>query len=138
MAGAIAPLFLRGDRGPVSSDLGRHSSTPIIAPVVRARRRPHRIEYTPEAALHLEGLTARQSATVLDTVSRQLTYEPTVATKNRKLLRANSVAPWELRIGDIRVYFDVIDQTETVVVVRAVGIKRRERVFIGGKEVDLE
>jgi mRNA-degrading endonuclease RelE of RelBE toxin-antitoxin system len=47
------------------------------------------------------------------------------------------VAPWELRIGDIRVYFDVEQAPEAIVTIRAVGRKRREKVLIGGVEVDL-
>jgi hypothetical protein len=66
-----------------------------------------------------------------------LSHEPTRATRNRKLLRANPVAPWELRIGDIRVYFDLSEDPEPIVTIRAVGIKIREKVVIGGDEVDL-
>jgi len=57
--------------------------------------------------------------------------------RNRKLLRANPVAPWELRLGVLRVYFDVSLEPAPVVTVRAVGVKTRERVWIGGEEVDL-
>jgi hypothetical protein len=52
-------------------------------------------------------------------------------------LRANPVAPWELRLGVLRVYFDVSLEPAPVVTVRAVGVKIRERVWIGGEEVDL-
>jgi len=85
----------------------------------------------------MEGLTARQSATVLDVVTRSLTHEPTVPTRQRKVLRANAVAPWELRIGDLRVYYEVKDDPERVVVVKAIGVKERNRVLIGGEEVEL-
>jgi mRNA-degrading endonuclease RelE of RelBE toxin-antitoxin system len=71
---------------------------------------------------------------VLDSVDQQLTHEPNVETRNRKLMRANPVAPWELRVGDIRVYYDV---GEDVVVVVAIGVKRRNQVYIGGKAVNL-
>ena len=64
-----------------------------------------------------------------------LTHEPTVPTRQRKVLRANAVAPWELRIGDRRVYYEVKDDPERVVVVKAVGVKERNRVLIGGQEV---
>jgi mRNA-degrading endonuclease RelE of RelBE toxin-antitoxin system len=70
-------------------------------------------------------------------VPQQLGHQPTLPTRNRKLLRANAVAPWELRVGDIRVYFDVEERPEAIVIVRAVGVKIRERVLIGGVEVDL-
>jgi hypothetical protein len=82
-------------------------------------------------------LTAHQRAKLLDTVERSLTHQPTLASRNRKLLRANSVAPWELRIGQLRVYFDVSARPMPVVTVRAVGVKIREQVFIGGKVADL-
>ncbi|MBW4600198.1 MAG: hypothetical protein KME29_11480 [Calothrix sp. FI2-JRJ7] len=58
----------------------------------------YRIEYSPESETHLLYLTARQQAIVLDTVDQKLVYQPTVDTKNRKPMRPNSLAPWELRI----------------------------------------
>ena len=100
-------------------------------------RRPYRIDYTHEAVSHLKAMTAYRAAAVLETVVRQLSHEPGKTTRNRKPLRANPLAPWELRIGDIRVYFDVVDGPEAIVTVRAVGVKRREKVLIGGEEFDL-
>jgi hypothetical protein len=47
------------------------------------------------------------------------------------------VAPWELHGGAMPVYFDVVEVPRAVVTVRAVGIKVRERVKIGGVGVDL-
>ena len=99
--------------------------------------RRYRIRYADAAVRHLSRLTARQRGTVLDVVELKLTHQPTLPTRNRKRLRDNSVAPWELRIGDIRVYFDVEEAPEAVVTIRAVGLKERERVLIGGEEVDL-
>ena len=55
-------------------------------------------------------LTARQQVTVLDTVERQLARQPNTETRNRKPMRPNPLAPWELRIGNLRVYYDV-DET---------------------------
>jgi len=101
------------------------------------KKHPHRIHYSPEAADHLARLTAHQSATVLDKVERNLTHEPTVPTRNRKVLRANPLAAWELRIGDLRVYHEVQDEPDAVVIVKAIGIKERDRVVIGGEEVEL-
>jgi len=66
---------------------------------------PYHIEYAPDAEDHLRVLTARQQAIVLDTVDEQLAYEPTVETRNRKPMRPNPLAPWELRIGNLRVYY---------------------------------
>jgi len=35
------------------------------------------------------------------------------------------------------VYYDVSEEPEPCVTIRAIGVKTRERVFIGGVEVDL-
>jgi mRNA-degrading endonuclease RelE of RelBE toxin-antitoxin system len=95
------------------------------------------IEYSPDAEEHLQRLTARQRKIVLDTVDRQLLNQPNVETKNRKPMRPNPVAPWELRIGSLRVYYDVEDAPESKVIVVAVGIKEGNRVRIGGEVIDL-
>jgi mRNA-degrading endonuclease RelE of RelBE toxin-antitoxin system len=71
---------------------------------------PYIIEYSPEAEEHLQRLTARERKIVLDTVDRQLLNQPNVETKNKKPMRPNPVAPWELRIGSLRVYYDVEEQ----------------------------
>jgi len=82
-------------------------------------------------------LTARQQTIVLDAVDRQLLNQPNVETRNRKPMRPNPVAPWELRIGNLRVYYEVNNDPESTVVVLAVGIKDRDRVRIGGEPVKL-
>ncbi|MDJ0621266.1 MAG: type II toxin-antitoxin system RelE/ParE family toxin [Calothrix sp. MO_192.B10] len=97
----------------------------------------YRIEYSPEAEVHLQSLTARQQAIILDTVDEQLMYQPTLETKNRKLMRPNPLAPWELRIGDLRVYYDVEEESEAVVYINAIGVKERNQVYIGGEIYEL-
>jgi hypothetical protein len=52
-------------------------------------------------------------------------------------MRPHPVAPWELRIGNLRVYDDVEEEPEPVVFIRAVGIKERNRVRIGREVIDL-
>jgi mRNA-degrading endonuclease RelE of RelBE toxin-antitoxin system len=97
----------------------------------------YRIEYSPVAEEHLRRLTARQQATVLDTVDEQLMHQPMVETRHRKPMRPNPVAPWELRIGDLRVYYDVEEEPEAAVLIRAVGLKEHNRVRIGGEVISL-
>ena len=98
---------------------------------------PYRIEYSPDAEGNLRALTARQQAIVLDAVDEQLIHQPAVETRNRKPMRPNPVAPWELRIGNLRVYYDLEEEPEPVVYVRAVGVKERGRVRIGRKVIQL-
>jgi len=52
-------------------------------------------------------------------------------------MRPNPLALWELRIGLLRVYYDVEASPEPRVLIRAVGIKERNRVRIGRKEFEL-
>ena len=99
--------------------------------------RRYAIELTREADEHLAALATPERKRVLDSLERRLGHEPTVETRNRKRLRPNPVAPWELRIGHLRVYFDVEDEPRLVVRILAVGVKVRNRVRIGGDEVEL-
>jgi len=98
---------------------------------------PYEIEYSPETVDHLRALTARQRSIVLDMVNKQLKHQPTVETRNRKPMRPNPLAPWELRIGNLRVYYDVENDPEPTVFIRAVGIKERNQVRIGGEVIEL-
>ena len=98
---------------------------------------PYRIQYSPDAEDHLRGLTARQRAIVLDTIDRQLVHQPTTEARNRKPMRPNPLAPWVLRVGGLRIYYDVEEAPERVVLVRAVGIKLRSRVRCGREEYEL-
>jgi len=52
-------------------------------------------------------------------------------------MRANPLAPWEFRIGDLRVYYDVQTDPEPMVLVRAVGVKERDQLRIAGKVVQI-
>jgi mRNA-degrading endonuclease RelE of RelBE toxin-antitoxin system len=82
---------------------------------------------------HIRALTARQRSIIIDAMSQQLVYEPTVKTKNRKQIRPNFLASWELRIGELRVYYDVEEGFEAIVEIVAIGIKERNRVRIGDR-----
>jgi len=97
----------------------------------------YRIEYSPDAVDHLRTLTARQQKIVLDAVDAQLAHQPTIETRNRKPMRPNPLAPWELRIGNLRVYYDVEEQPESVVFIRALGVKQRNQVRIGREVIEL-
>lgn len=52
-------------------------------------------------------------------------------------MRPNPLAPWELRIGVLRVYYDIESELDAAVVILAVGIKQGNQVRIGGKVIEL-
>jgi len=95
----------------------------------------YQIEYSQESIDHLRLLSARQRTVILDEVDKQLIYQPTVETRNRKPMRPNILAVYELRIGQWRVYFDVETVTK-IVVIRAIGFKQGNIVYIGGERID--
>ena len=97
----------------------------------------YRIEYSPDAEDHLRTMPVRQQRIVLDAVDEQLTYQPVTETRNRKPMRPNPLAPWELRIGNLRVYYDVEEDPQHVVLVRAIGVKERRRVRIGREVIEI-
>ncbi len=84
---------------------------------------PHEIIFEPNAVEHLQGFSARNRSIVLDQIEVQLTYQPDVETRNHKRLRPNPLAPWELRIGEIRVFYDV---NADVASVRVIAVGRKE------------
>jgi len=74
---------------------------------------------------------------LLDAIDLQLRHQPMVQTRNRKRMRPNPLATWELRVGNLRVYYDVLTDPEATVLIVAVGIKVRDAVQIGGEVVTL-
>jgi len=76
--------------------------------------------------------TAERRHIVLELETR-LAHDPTVETRNRKRLRPNKLAEWELRLGRFRVFYDV-DTEKQLIKVEAVGYKRAHRLFIRGEE----
>jgi len=94
------------------------------------------IETSPAALEQLESLKKREQVILLDAIEEYLRYTPTTVTRNRKPMRSNFIATWELRVGDLRVYYDV-DVVERSVYLRAVGVKLGGRLFIAGEEIEL-
>ena len=82
-------------------------------------------------------MTARERTTVLDAIGRQLLHEPLKETRQRKPLRPNPVAPWELRVGQLRIFYEVAGAESGVVRILAVGRKRRNVLVVGDKEIRL-
>ena len=97
----------------------------------------YRIQFTSSADEHFAQLTAREQAIVLNAVKVQLRHEPTKETRNRKPLRPNPMAPWELRVGFIRVFYEVDALEPDLVNALAIGIKRGNQLMVSGKEIKI-
>ena len=98
---------------------------------------PYTVEFAQTVERHFRVLTAGERTTVLDAIGRQLLHEPLKETRHRKPLRPNPVAPWELRVGQLRVFYEVAGADSGVVRILAVGWKRRNVLLIGDKEMRL-
>ncbi len=97
---------------------------------------PYAIEFMPDAQEQLNQLTARQQAILLDRIDQQLRRRPSEETKQRKKLRPNPLAPWELRVGEFRVFYDVDTEDLTVFVI-AIGQKKHSTLYISSREFEL-
>jgi mRNA-degrading endonuclease RelE of RelBE toxin-antitoxin system len=101
---------------------------------------PYEVRFAASVKAQLHDLPAHKRALVLDAIETQLTHEPLVETTNRKPLRPNPVAPWELRVDDLRVFYEVnveIPGVPKVVTVLAVGQKEGSILRIAGEEIKL-
>ena len=94
------------------------------------------IEYTLDAMADLKRFRKYEQRQIVDQIDEQLSYEPAHETRNRKRLRPNSVAEYELRITRFRVFYDV-DENDKVVKIAAVGHKEGNSLLIRGKEYQL-
>jgi mRNA-degrading endonuclease RelE of RelBE toxin-antitoxin system len=97
----------------------------------------HSIEFAESVKEQLRSLPARQRALILDFIEKQLMHEPLTETRNRKPMRPNPLAPWELRLYNLRVFYEVAADEPNVVRILAIGEKKGDKLFIGGKEVQL-
>lgn len=95
-----------------------------------------RIELTDDALEDLKHLKKRDQKIVMDALPDRLAHEPLKESRNRKPLRPNQLSSWQLRIGAFRVFYDVSPDS-AVVLIKAVGWKEHNRLFIRGQEFTL-
>ncbi len=99
------------------------------------------LSFAPEVIEHLVSIERKYHSLIQKTLDEQLVYEPDRQARNRKPVEqpAPFAATWELRFGRgnrFRVFYDV-DRVAHVVWILAIGVKMRERLFIGGEEFEL-
>lgn len=106
-----------------------------------AKRPKFTLDFAPETVDHLDAIDHKYHRLIEKTVDDRLTYSPEQETRNQKPLERPTTlgATWELRFGDnnrFRVFYDV-KSMERVVRVLAIGEKEGNRLFIGGKEIQI-
>jgi len=106
-----------------------------------ARKNPYELIYAPEVRKQVLKIGRKYYPLIRRQIEVRLTHEPETETKNRKPLLRPSVfgSAWELRCGPrnrFRVFYRT-DRARRQVHILAVGVKIKDRLFIGGEEFDL-
>jgi mRNA-degrading endonuclease RelE of RelBE toxin-antitoxin system len=93
------------------------------------------VRFVQSADQDLEFYSAREQRIILDAIADFLEADADVEGKRRKQLRPNPVAPWELRIGDYRVFYEIRDTG--LVRVLAIGHKVHNELVVRGQRVEI-
>jgi mRNA-degrading endonuclease RelE of RelBE toxin-antitoxin system len=92
------------------------------------------VYFVPSADEDLGFYMVREQRILLDGIARFLEVDANVESKRRKFMRPNPLAPWELRIGDYRVFYEI---REGSVRILAIGHKVHNELFIQGQKVEI-
>jgi mRNA-degrading endonuclease RelE of RelBE toxin-antitoxin system len=94
---------------------------------------PYSVTITPQAKAQLLSLTARERRIVEDGIAARLLDQPKSPSRAIKPLRPNPLAGYELRLGDLRAFYNVDEENVEVVIV-VVGRKVGNALVVGGEE----
>ncbi|MBI1903401.1 MAG: type II toxin-antitoxin system RelE/ParE family toxin [Planctomycetia bacterium] len=93
----------------------------------------YEITITHDADAQLRALPARAQRIIESAIITRLTEQPTVETKAIQRLRPNPFAQFELRVGDYRVLYNIVEETSEIAIV-AIGQKVGNALIVGGQE----
>ena len=78
----------------------------------------YEIIFSPEAADDFIKLSARERATIKDAIEHHLRYEPGKVSRSRvKRLKEMEYPQYRLRVGELRVFYDIQKETVEVLAV---------------------
>ena len=92
---------------------------------------PFQITITAEAESHLNALPVRDQRVLQAAISARLREQPTALSRAVKRLRPNALVEYELRVGDLRVLYNV-EASEVVLLV--IGRKVGNKLIVKGME----
>ncbi len=92
------------------------------------------VVFSHSAETDLEFYEVFEQRGIIDGIKLYLLFDANVESKRRKRLAVNLLAPWELRIGDFRVFYEI--EGDTVVKIVSIGHKEHNELFIRGKRVE--
>lgn len=94
------------------------------------------IELTPEATDDLRWFAGHEQREILLAIQQQLAFEPLTPTRNRKPMRRNQLAEWELRVRHYRILY-IVETVIRIVETQRIGEKRGNRFFFRGRQEDI-
>ena len=105
------------------------------------KKRAYSLIYDRDVRDHVARIEKKYHSLIRKETKLQLSFEPEVETKNPKPLRRPSSlgTAWESRIGPenrFRIFYKTYHELWTVNIL-AIGVKIKERLYIGGKEFQL-
>ena len=95
----------------------------------------YEIHITEDAWRDLQYFKAYEQRLIATAVEVWLSRDATIESEQRKKLRPNMLAPWEVRAGKYRVFY-VVEEAQAVKIV-AIGSKEHNDLFIRGKRVQI-
>ena len=103
-------------------------------------KRAFELIYAPQVKEHLKAIGRKHYGLIRQEIEAQLRFEPEVETRTRKPLKRAIAfeAEWEICFGPgnrFRVFYEVDREIGTVYIL-AIGVKVRDRLFVGGEEVE--
>ena len=96
---------------------------------------PFEVIFSPSAEADLDHYRTFEQRIIIDGVKMHLVADADKESKRRKTLGENPLAPWELRLGNYRVFYEFENDTRVKIV--AVGHKEHNELFIRGEKVQL-
>ena len=93
------------------------------------------VELVPSAETDLDYYGKYEQGIILDALTTFLETDAHIGTRRRKRLRANPLAPWELRVGDFRVFYEITEPQRVRVL--AIGHKQHNDLLIRGERIIL-
>ncbi len=96
----------------------------------------YKIKFTAQALNQLKEFRKYEQQEILTAIETSLKQQANFPTRNRKILRPNPLAEWELRIDKFRVFYD-FSFDELAVKIKAIGYKHGNILYIQGEEYQL-
>ncbi len=95
----------------------------------------YNIEFGQSASDDLNYYEKYDQKIIVKTILEYLKTDANIESRKRKHLRPNPIAPWELRVGKYRIFYEIAESQ--IVKILAVGHKEHNELFVRGRKVEI-